>query len=275
MSKKYFFLSGLPRSGNTVLSSILNQNPDIAVSANSLVPDVFASIISLQNTEVFQNFPDYKSLESLLKNVFSSYYQEWNCSYVIDRGPWGTPNNLCVLKSLFPEDEIKIICTVRDIAEIIASFIKVDPAFLQQQINFEYQNNLRFLNHHKTLLETKCEIITKSNGQLEKNLAALSNLLLPENKKYLHIVEYTDLISDPEKTIENIYAFLGIPKYEHSFKNIKQFQANGLQYNDAIYGRSLHQVRNKITKPNYEITEILTPDLIERYSHREFWRTTP
>jgi len=275
MSKEYFFLSGLPRSGNTVLSSVLNQNPEIAVSANSLLPDVFANIIQLQNTEIFQNFSDYKSLESLLRNIFNSYYQDWNVSHVIDRGPWGTPNNLCILKSLFLENKIKIICTVRDIAEIIASFIRADPVFLQQQIEFEYQNNLRFLNHHKTLLEVKCEIITKSNGQLEKNLAALSNLLLPENQKYLHLVEYKDLISNPEKTLEDIYSFLEIPKFKHSFENIKQFEVNEIQYNDSIYGSSLHQIQNQLTKPGYNITDVLTPELIERYSQKEFWRTCP
>ena len=28
-NQKMFFLSGLPRTGNTLLSAILNQNPDI------------------------------------------------------------------------------------------------------------------------------------------------------------------------------------------------------------------------------------------------------
>ena len=34
--KKYFFLNGMPRAGNTLLASILNQNPDIKTTANSL-----------------------------------------------------------------------------------------------------------------------------------------------------------------------------------------------------------------------------------------------
>jgi sulfotransferase len=273
MSKKYFFLSGLPRSGNTLLSSLFNQNPDIAVSANSLVPEIFANTLQLQNTEIFQNFPDYKSLESFIENIFNSYYQGWNAKYIIDRGPWGTLNNLQILKTLFTEQPIKIICTVRSITEIIASFIKADPVFLQQQIEFEYQNNLRFFNHNKTLLEIKCEIVTKSNGQLEKNLAALSNLLQPENQKYLHLVEYTDLINDPEKTVQDIYSFLNLPKFKHSFDGIKQFEANEIQYDDSIYGCSLHGVKPEIKKPDYNVCDILTPELIQKYSGKEFWRT--
>tara|TARA_B100001094_G_C18131979_1_gene772800 strand:- start:403 stop:528 length:126 start_codon:yes stop_codon:yes gene_type:complete len=39
--KKIFFISGLPRSGNTLLSSLLNQNPDITVSGQSIIPEIF------------------------------------------------------------------------------------------------------------------------------------------------------------------------------------------------------------------------------------------
>ena len=40
MKKKYFYLTGIPRCGNTVLSSILNQNPDLYQTPNSVVPEM-------------------------------------------------------------------------------------------------------------------------------------------------------------------------------------------------------------------------------------------
>ena len=43
--KKYYFLAGLPRAGNTVLSSILNQNSREQVSANSFVSRIFPYIL--------------------------------------------------------------------------------------------------------------------------------------------------------------------------------------------------------------------------------------
>ena len=42
--KKVFFLVGLPRAGNTLLSSILNQNSDIAVTANSITADILYNL---------------------------------------------------------------------------------------------------------------------------------------------------------------------------------------------------------------------------------------
>ena len=38
--KKIYFLCGLPRAGNTLLGSIVNQNKNIKITANSIVPDI-------------------------------------------------------------------------------------------------------------------------------------------------------------------------------------------------------------------------------------------
>ena len=271
MSKQYFFLAGLPRSGNTLLSSILNQNPDIQVSANSLVSEIFYYGVSLQFSEVFQNFPDYNSLESYLRSVFDSYYQNWDAKYIIDRGPWGTENNLNVLENLFGDD-IKIICTVRDINEILASFIKLNPKWIDEKIKDEYNSGMRLNNFHKSDVEAKCEVLMSPTGQIDKNLCSLSNLLQPENKKYLHLIEYNDLVENPKGVIDELYEFLDIPYYYHHFTNIKKFEANGIQYEDNIYECNLHEVRKEIKKVKYEVKDYLPENVIKKYSDMEFWR---
>ena len=272
IDKKYFFLAGLPRSGNTLLSSILNQNPEINVSANSFVCDILFHGISLQYHECFQNFPDKKSLEDFISSTFDSYYQNWNGTYIIDRGPWGTPQNLNILKE-YLNNEIKIIVPVRNITEIIASFIRKNPSFIQRDYNEEVNYGIRFSETYKSEIEIKCEIITKSNSQLEKFLFSLYNLTKPENKNFLHIVEYDDLIFNTEKTIENVYNFLEIKKYKHNFNQIENFRINNVKYQDEhLFGCDLHSVRNKISKPSYKITDVLPDDIIKKYSNREFWR---
>ena len=42
--KDIFFLHGLPRAGNTVFSSIMNQNPDVAATANSICADMIGEL---------------------------------------------------------------------------------------------------------------------------------------------------------------------------------------------------------------------------------------
>ena len=177
MSKKYFFLAGLPRSGNTLLSSILNQNPDIMVSAQSNISFILFYLHNLHTDLNIQNFPDHKSLNNLIKSGFDSYYKDWDAKYIIDRGPWGTPSNLEMLEN-YHNDEIKIIVTVRDIVEILASFIRLNISeILNKQLSIEINNGFRFSETYKSDIELSCEILMSPTGQIEKYLFSLLNLI--------------------------------------------------------------------------------------------------
>ena len=61
-NKKLFFLVAMPRSGNTLFASIMNQNPDIVCTANSITLEILKELFLLKYTDVFKNFPDDKSL---------------------------------------------------------------------------------------------------------------------------------------------------------------------------------------------------------------------
>ena len=82
--KQMFFLHGLPRAGNTLLGSILNQNPKIAVTANSICADMLGELYSLKNTDIFKNFPDHKSFDNATKSLIQSYYKDWPQDYIIE-----------------------------------------------------------------------------------------------------------------------------------------------------------------------------------------------
>ena len=110
----------------------------------------------LKYSEQYYNFPDSKSLDNLVSSSFDSYYQDWNAKYIIDRGPWGTPFNLQLLQE-YLKNEIKIICTVRDIVEIIASFINTVPDFLREQLNIQVRQGLRFSDDYKPEVERFCD----------------------------------------------------------------------------------------------------------------------
>jgi hypothetical protein len=121
-SKKIFFLAGLPRAGNTILTSILNQNPDICCTPNSITLDIIKDLFLLKTTDVFLNFPDHKSLDNVLSSVFDNYYKDWDYKYIIDRGPAGTIGNLELVKKHL-DSKIKIIFLVRPVLEVLASWI--------------------------------------------------------------------------------------------------------------------------------------------------------
>ena len=43
-NRKLFFLVALPRSGNTLFASIMNQNPDIACTGNSVTLEIIKNL---------------------------------------------------------------------------------------------------------------------------------------------------------------------------------------------------------------------------------------
>ena len=49
----------------------MNQNPEIAATANSVTLEIMKDLHLLKNTDVFENFPDHQSLDNVLDNVFT------------------------------------------------------------------------------------------------------------------------------------------------------------------------------------------------------------
>ena len=72
----------------------MNQNPDVAVTANSITAATTGELFKLKRLDIFKNYPDHKSLDNLAYHVFDLYYKDWKYKYIIDRGPAGTPSNL-------------------------------------------------------------------------------------------------------------------------------------------------------------------------------------
>jgi len=253
-------MAGLPRSGNTLLASILNQNPDINVSANSIVPGIFSAIEDLTNTEVFLNFPDKNSLDNVMFNIFDNYYKNWTGKYIIDRSCWATPGNFEYLKK-YLNDEIKIICPVRDLLEIAKSFKKF-PIYFHQDESYKFLYSDEDELFYDKFFET-FEIMGRGYWSVK-------NLCNSENRHYVHFVEYDNLVSNPRSEIEKIYKFLNIPNYNHTYKNIKQYEMNGIKYNDDPHF-DIHSVKSKIIKSSTSTDDI--PEKIkQKYSGLEIWR---
>jgi len=55
----FYFLTGIPRAGNTLLSSVFNQNPYAKITAHSVLPLLFNNILEVKNDNRFKNFPDF------------------------------------------------------------------------------------------------------------------------------------------------------------------------------------------------------------------------
>ena len=257
-NKKIFFLAGFPRAGNTLLTSILNQNPDIGCTPNSIVLEIYKELFLLKKGRDFRNYPDHSSLNNVIKAVIPAYYKDWNYKYIIDRGPAGTVENLALLKKHFKQ-EIKVIFLVRPLLEVLASWItwaeKTPDNFLKNKGNNSTE---------------ACHWLMRPESQIMKQMKCMENLLKPQNKHMVHFVDYKEIIEHPITTLKDIYKFLGIPPFKHRFIDLDQVKINGLRYDDTLLGKGLHTIKTKKLIKSKTNVSVLPSEIITHYGNIKF-----
>ena len=252
---KIFFLSGFPRAGNTLLSTLLNQNPDVGCTANSLVMEAMHRIGMLKQHEIFRTYPDHASVDRILDIIYPTYFKKWKYKYIIDRVAAGTPDNLRLLKKHLNQP-IKIIVLVRPLLEVLASFIK-----------WANKEPTSFLHNKATTVEAQCDWLMQVGGKMNGEIINLNNLLRRDNRHLSLFINYCDLVKEPKKTIDQVYRFLDIPPYKHNFKKIPQFKVNKISYDDSYVGKGLHHLRSQIKIQKTDVHKLLPPETIIKYEH--------
>jgi sulfotransferase len=267
MDKTYHFLAGLPRSGNTLLSAILNQNPEIYSTPLSPLPNFLYNVSQdLETLEQIVRTPENRiKTEIYATKVFDTYYSDVEKPVIIDREKaWGTPANLGLIKK-YVTPTPKIIFTVRDMLEILASFVKMDADYIHREI----KNAGYYAPNYRSPKDVVCEHLMVLNGDIDKGLLSLASAFYPENKGMFHIVEYNDLVLNPEETMNKIYDFLELPHYEHNFSKIEKVETD----NDEAIGlpKDLHDIRKSLSQSSTSL-DVLSDYIKHKYSDMEFWR---
>jgi len=257
-NKKIFFLAGFPRSGNTLLTSILNQNPDICCTPKSASLEIYKDIFNIKYKDVFINYPDHSSLDNVLDMVYSAYYKDWNYKYIIDRGPAGVEEYLYLLKKHLKQ-EIKIIFLVRPLLEVLASWI-----------SWSLKTPNSFIRRRTKNPTEACHYLMRDNGQMRVEMRCMHNLLKPENKHHVHFIDYKEIVEKPEATMKGIYKFFNIPAFKHRFINLEQVKINGLGYDDTVMGKDLHTIKTKKLIKSKTDVNILPPEIIKQYGKIKF-----
>jgi len=255
-NKQLFFLVAQPRSGNTLFTSIINQNPEIACTPNSITLEIMKDLFLLKQTDVFQNYPDHKSLDNLLDVVYDNYYKDWPQPIIIDRGPVMTEGNLYLMQKHFKRP-FKCIVLLRDTVDVLASYMK-----------WYTENPDAFVNKLANTDEEKLSIVMNKEGAVAKDLEAIKNSY--NYKDMCHYVKYDDLVSQPEQEIRKVYQFMNLPYFNHRFQDLQQVEVNGMKYDDTVLGKNMHNIRSTVEKvPNPYIDKI--PERIrQKYEHIRF-----
>ena len=277
----FFFILGRPRSGTTLLSSVLDAHSNIIVPfESSIIINLHSKYgkvkkwdeeklsefyFDLSQQRKFEgwpmnrenlkadilNSPENVTYQELIKTIylhFKSYFEKEEIQIIGDKNPIYSFYGEKLLK-IFPD--AKFIHIIRDYRDNILSIKKV---------NFEAPVT--------ALLAHRWKIANKKIERLGKN---------KPNQYFL--LKYEDLVSDSEQEVKKICDFLNVTYQEsmldfHKAKNkvLKDFSKNEIdKYHSSLYqpinSRKVGIWKKKMRERNVKIADSINQLFAEKYGY--------
>ena len=253
------FISGLPRSGSTLLGAILRQNPRLHAGMSSPVSVLVTGLLrQMSQDNEAAVFIDDAQRQAVLTSVFDAYYhREHPTKVVFDTNRlWCA--KLALLAALFPR--AKVICCVRHVPWIFDSIER-----LVQRNVFEPSKIFNF--DTGSTVYARVDGLGSGSGMVGFAWNALREGFYGEHSDRMLLLRFETLTSEPRRALAAIYDFIGEPQFEHDFQNV-EFDAS--EFDARIGTPGLHAV-GKVVRASERET-ILPPDLFRRVEQDSFWR---
>lgn len=225
---------------------------------------------SFERNELYHAYPKEEYKHNIISSLLNQYYSDIEKPVIFDRNRSWTAR-LEYIPKYFGIKDFKVLVVVRDISEILASFISMIHRTSTDEVgrlNFIDQAIAR--NNHPVNDFTRCQYIA-ADGPLGRSYSNLEKAINAGFLKNMYFVEYKDLTQNPKETMIKIYEFLGEEYFDHKFDGLKNIH----QENDKeVYGLpDMHHVRSTIEVVSKSPSEILPEKVIEDVTGLEFWRT--
>lgn len=254
--KQYYFISGLPRSGSTLLSSILRQNPNFHAGVSTNLLSYVRSIIEA-GSDGNKSVIDPQRTKRIMMSAVDSFYQNIERNIVFDTNRLWT-NLLPQLRDCFPYT--KVICCVRDINWIIDSFDRL------HQKN-PYLVSTVFPPSVDMHVYSRSSSLMADAGIVKTPYDSLKSAICGMHSDMLFLLEYELLCKNPEGCMKAIYNFIDQPYFQHNFDNV---EISFDEFDKEVNMRGLHTTRKKVEW--IERKHILPPDILSLYKDMEVWR---
>lgn len=206
----------------------------------------------------FSVFTSDAQRQRILRGLFDNFYADNPAEVIFDTNrAWCA--RMPSLAQLFPDS--CVIACVRHLPWIIDS--------VERLVRRNVFSPSSIFNY--TLggtVYTRANGLAGPDGLVGYPFDALKEAFYGEHAARLILVQYETLVSDPAKTLDAIYAFIGEPRFQHDFEHVA-FDADEFDRRAGTPG--LHKVRPKVeSQPR---PTVLPPDLFHRFENDAFWRS--
>ncbi|GFP48262.1 hypothetical protein LAUMK7_05331 [Mycobacterium kansasii] len=256
--KAIHFISGLPRSGSTLLAALLRQNPRFQAGMSGPLAGLFGALLDeMSGRNEFSVFIDDAKRERILRGLFDDFYADSTAEVIFD-----TNRGWCAwmpaIARLFPE--AKVIACVRELQWVVDSIERL----IQRNV---FSPSSIFNYSAGGTVFSRATSVVAPDGMVGGPYDALRQACYGAQRDRLLLLQYETLSTDPAKAMQAIYSFLGEPVFDHDFGHVEY---DVTEFDERAGTPGLHTVRPTVTAEPRDT--LLPPDLFNRFIHDAFWR---
>ncbi len=252
-------ISGLPRSGSTLLSALLRQNGRFSAGVTSPVAGLIQTLLPrMSGASEFAPFFDDERRRRLLRGVFDGYYGSRPEGHLVFDTNRSWTGKAALLADLFAG--ARIICLVREVGWIIDSIermLRSNP--LRASRAFKFQTG--------SSVYARAEVLMNSDtGLIGQAWSSFREAWFGEMAARLIVIDYDRLARDPRGVLARLYQALGEPAFDHDFEALVFDEPD---YDEVLGMPGLHKVRPRVAREAR--APCIPPDLFAKYADSAFW----
>lgn len=251
---RIFFISGLPRAGSTLLSSIINQHPDVtAVTKSGLVETMVGVRNHWERHEehlAMNADLSREKLKNVLAGVVWGYHNDSNTPVVVDDSR-GWLAHIEMVQEVI--DDVRILVPVRDIRGVLAS---MEMLWRKQAGTRQIAQEREYYPRMQSL-EGRLSIWMQYDQPVGLACNRVRDALARGHADRLFFVNYDQLIAYPEKGMEAVEDFLLLNRHQYNFDALSgAAQENGAA--GAVYGfDGIHDVGQRLRPSRYKWEDVI------------------
>lgn len=260
--RRIHFLTGLPRTGSTLLTSLLNQHDDIYASATSPLPTFVETLRNIYGESPMVRAQPEEATKIRIKEGIKGLLTGW--AYPTNDVPDNYIDKSRAWIGLYPLInsllyEPKMIVTVRDLRSIYASMEKL------YRENVYNKDPVELLGDYATVEDRVRN--WSVNVPVGHSISALNTAIQTKTVDNMLIIRYEDLIADTQGSLNSIYKFIGVEPLDFTLpiENItpEDDRAHGIP--------GLHTVYEEIKSSEEDYEGVLGKELSDRIFDDYTW----
>jgi sulfotransferase len=260
MKNGVHFISGLPRSGSTLLAALLRQNPRVHAAMTSPVASLVNALMRQmsQENETAVFIDDDQRLR-ILRACLEAYYADIHKTKVVFDTNRQWTAKLPTLARLFPK--AKVICCVRSPAWVLDSVERLTRSnALEPSGIFKFEAG--------GTVYSRAEGLMSGTGMIGYAANALREAVFDERRERLLLLRYETLTREPQGALDAIYDFIGEPRFTHDPNHVEQ-DFDALSFDARLGAVGLHTLGSRVRATSRPT--LLPPDLFRKYDADAFW----